>query len=131
MFTIGGSSRGELARVGRGNDPGGFLGGRFTLVIYYVFVTFQKNRILLQSLPSGAPLGSILVSFWLHFGTLLGHFGSLWAPYGNLWDTLGSLWHAFSLFGSKLAPFTVLDELAGSFFDTFPHFFMKFIAYVQ
>ena len=101
------------------------------VVIYYVFVTFQKNRILLQSLPSGAPLGSILVPFWLHFGTLLGHFGSLWAPYGNLWDTLGSLWHACSLFGSKLAPFTVLDELAGSFYDTFSHVFLKFIAYVQ
>ena len=87
------------------------------------FITFQKNRILLQSWPSGAPLGSILVPFWLHFGTLLGHFGSLWAPFGNLWDTLGSLWHAFSLFGSKLAPFIVLDELAGSFFDTFSRFF--------
>ena len=125
MFTIGGSSRGELARIGRDYDPGGFLGGRFTLVIYYVFVTFQKNRILLQSLPSGAPFGSILVPFWLHFGTLLGHFGSLSAPYGNLWDTLRSLWHAFSLFGSKLAPFTVLDELAGSFFDTLSHFFSE------
>ena len=123
MFTIGGSSRGESARVGRDYDPGGFLGGRFTLVKYDGFITFQKNRILLQSLPSGAPLGSILVPFWLHFGTLLGHFGSLWAPYGNLWDTLGSLWHAFSLFGSKLAPFTILHELAGSFFETFLHFF--------
>ena len=123
MFTIGGSSRGESARIGRDYDPGGFLGGQFTLVKYDVFITFQKNRILLQSWPSGAPFGSILVAFWLHFGTLLGHLGAFGHPMG----TFGTLWGAFGTPFRSLGPSW---RLLQSLMSSLGRFLIRFLTFL-
>ena len=52
-----------------------FLGGRFTFVIYDVFITFQKIGFCFKV----GLLGRLLARFWYHFGSIL---GPSWGAFG-------------------------------------------------
>ena len=119
MFTIGGSSRGESARIGRDYDPGGFSGGQFTFVKYDVFITFQKIGFCFKV----GLLGRLLARFWYHFGSILAPSWVTLGAFGHPMGTFGTLWGAFG------TPFRSLDpswRLLQSLMSSLGRFLQRF-----